>query len=401
MPDNDPFFFQRIDSLLQDANLSSNGFEFVEFSDQIQPQAYRGELVVHGAYFGTDIQLTDFVRAAIGVRYESGEQLVDNFNIAGIVSQIPNGPTPEAEINEDYLLPAVTLTWNPTDNIQLRGAFSQTITRPQFQEIGDAFFTDTDRDIQVIGNPALTNTETTNVDLRAEWYFGREQFITVGGFYKDLTNPIEESLVNTGDDINTTFINAPSAELYGIEFEYEQRFELGTLLKNTFAETKDLVISANYTWSTSSVSDDGTVTVNVPNGGFQTGPGANFFVDGRSLQGQSDHLANFQIGYEDYETNGKAFLLVNWTSERIRQVGLITGGSNVPNTVERLPLIVDFVYSRDIELFGNGGWNISGKIGNILNDRYEATADGANNTSVAIDVYDIGTTFSLGLKKRF
>lgn len=401
LPDNNQLFFQSIDLLLSDRNLSDNGFEFIEFSDQIQPQAYTGQLDVHGAYFGSDIQVNDFIRAAFGVRYETGEQIVDNFNVAGINSPIPNDGTPEAVIDEDYFLPAVTITWNPFDNIQLRGAFSQTITRPQFQEIGDAFFTDTDRDIQVIGNPALKNTETMNIDFRAEWYFGREQYITLGAFYKDLKNPIEESLVNTGDDINTTYINAPAAELFGIEFEYEQRFELGQFLTNGYAETKDLIISANYTWSTSRVGADGIVTVNVPNGGFQTGPASNFFVDGRSLQGQSDHLANFQIGYEDYEVESKLFILVNWTSERIRQVGLITGGANVPNTVERLPLILDLVYSRNLSLFGNDGWSISGKIGNILNDRYEATADGADETSVAIDVYDIGTTFSLGLKKRF
>jgi len=401
LPDNDELFFQQIDFLLSDQNLSPNGFEFVEFSDQIQPQAYNGQLQVHGIYVGTDIQLNDFVRAAFGVRFESGEQIVDNFNIAGIASPIANDPVPEAIIDEEYFLPAVTITWNPFDNIQLRGAFSQTITRPQFQEIGDAFFTDTDRDIQVIGNPALANTETTNFDVRGEWYFGREQYITLGGFYKNLTNPIEESLVNTGDDINTTYINAPSAELYGIEFEYEQRFELAQFFKGSFSETKDLVISANYTWSTSTVSADGVVTVNVPNGGFQTGAASNFFVEGRSLQGQSDHLVNFQIGYEDFDLGSKAFLLFNWTSERIRQVGLITGGANVPNTVERLPITLDFVYSRDIAIFGNEGWNISAKVGNILNDRYSATADGANGSSIAIDVYDIGTNFSLGLKKRF
>ena len=401
---SDPFFFQRIDFLTSDSNIGPSGLVFAETPDQVQPAAYRAELEVHGAYFGTDIQLGSFVRAAAGFRYETGVQTVDNFNIAAIASPIVNGPTPESNIDEDYFLPAVTLTWNPFDDIQVRAGFSKTITRPQFQELGDAIFTDTDRDLQTIGNPSLVNTETTNYDLRLEYYFGREQYITIGGFYKNLTNPIEEALTfTTVDDVNASFLNAPSAKLYGAEFEYEQRFEMANFLKlGSFSETKDLLVSANYTWSDSEVSADGTVTINVANqSGVQSPqPASNFFQDGRRLQGQSQHIVNAQIGWEDYEANSKMFLLFNWASERIRQVGVRTGGAGVPDTVERLPVTLDLVYSRQFEKWG-GNWEISGKVGNILNDRYEATADGANGSSVAIDVYDLGTTFSLGLKRDF
>lgn len=403
LPDDDDFFFQRIDFLLSDPNIGPGGLVFVEFPDTFQPQAYRGDLETFAGYFGTDVQLGNYVRLAAGFRYESGEQIVDNFNIASDSDPIANGPVPETNIDEDYFLPAVTVTWNPLDDVQVRAGFSQTITRPQFQELGDAFFTDTDRDIQVIGNPSLVNTESNNYDIRLEYYFGREQFITIGGFYKELTNPIEQSLVNTGDNINVTYINAPSADLFGLEFEYEQRFEMANFLKlGSFSETKDLVVATNYTWSDSEVSADGTVQLNVPNqsGVSAPSPASNFFVDGRRLQGQSEHIVNVQLGWEDFEANSKLFVLFNWSSERIRQVGLITGGANVPDTVERLPATLDLVYSKQFEKWG-GNWEISGKVGNILNDRYEATADGANATSVPIDVYDLGTTFSLGLKRDF
>ncbi|MEO1242363.1 MAG: TonB-dependent receptor [Pseudomonadota bacterium] len=403
LPDIDPFFFQRIDFLLSDPNMGPGGLIFQEAPDQFQPGAYNGQLETHAAYFGTDIQLTDYLRAAAGFRYESGEQFVDNFNIAGIAEPIPNDPTPESNIDEDYFLPAVTLTWNPLDDIQVRAGFSQTITRPQFQELGDALFTDTDRDLQTVGNPFLVNTQTNNFDVRFEYYFGREQYITIGGFYKDIENPIEEALTfTTVDDINVSYLNAPSADLYGFEFEYEQRFELANFLKlGSFSETKDLVVAANYTWSDSEVSADGDVQINVansPNPPVQ--PASNFFADGRRLQGQSEHIVNVQMGWEDFEANSKLFLLVNWASERIRQVGILSGGSQVPDTVERLPVTVDLVYSRGFEKWG-GNWEISGKVGNILNDRYEATADGTNGSSIAIDVYELGTTVSLSLKRSF
>ncbi|MEM9495238.1 MAG: TonB-dependent receptor [Pseudomonadota bacterium] len=405
IPDGDQFWQQRIDFLLADRNIGEQGgFEFIQVPDLLQPGAYRGEMEIIAGYGGAEFQLGPYVRAAAGVRFETSEQIVDNFAIAGFSPVANNGP--ETTIDEDYFLPAFTITWNPLDNIQVRGAFSQTITRPQFQELGAAIFTDTDRDIQVFGNPFLVNTEAMNVDARIEYYFGREQFITIGGFYKDLENPIEESLLQTGDDILTTYINAPSAELYGAEIEYEQRFVMGDIFKEGwlggFSETKDLIISANYTFSQSSVGVDGQVTTPIfagANVSPVSGDAANFFVDGRSLQGQSDHIVNFQIGYEDYELDSRLTLLFNWNSERIRQVGLIQG-ANVPNVVERLPMTVDFAYGRRINL-GGEDFDMQAKIGNILNDNYEATADGAIDTSIPIDVYDLGTTVSLSLKKEF
>ena len=328
LPNTDPLFFQRIDFLLSDQNIGeSGGFEFVEQPDGVStPGAYTGELTVHGAYFGLDAEITPFIRAAAGFRFETGEQTVDNFFVAAF-EPIPNTEV-DSVIDEDYFLPAVTLTWNPIENVQVRAGFSQTITRPQFQELGAAVFTDTDRDIQVFGNPFLQNTETNNFDVRFEYYFGREQFITIGGFYKDITNPIEESLFSSGNNINTTYINAPSAELYGLEFEYEQRFFMDDIVNWPWFQGKDLLISANYTWSQSEVSNDGEVTVPTFLGQQLTpitDSGEEFFVDGRALQGQSDHIVNGQIGFEDPEIGSRLFLLVNWTSERIRQVGLIQG----------------------------------------------------------------------------
>ncbi|MEO0673794.1 MAG: TonB-dependent receptor [Pseudomonadota bacterium] len=411
--DTDPLFFQRIDFLLADRNIGEQGgFELAEFPDDFQPQAYQGSLTIHGAYAGLDLELGDFIRLSAGVRYEQSEQLVDNFSIAASSSLNAgaNGGNPacpgtnESCIDEEYFLPAVTATWNFGDNLQLRGAFSQTVTRPQFQELGAAFFTDTDRDISVFGNPFLVNTEINNFDARLEWYFGREQFITVGGFYKDLTNPIEESFIASGDDINVSYINAPSATLFGIEFEYEQRFYLADLIgNNRFVGGKDLVIGTNLTWSDSEVSADGTVTFPVFGGNIAAREvdASNFVAEGRRLQGQSEWIVNGQIGLEDEETRSRAFLLVNWSSARIRQVGLLIGAGQVPDAVERLPLTLDFVYAREFEFAGSDGWQIEAKVQNILGDNYNTTAQGTNGTVVPIDVYDLGQVFSASLTKRF
>lgn len=226
--------------------------------------------------------------------------------------------------------------------------------------------------------------------------------MTVGGFYKDIENPIEVTSTQIGGAEAQTYVNAPSAELYGFELEYEQNFILADYLEGAFWDQRDLIFKANYTWSQSDVSADGFVTTANPSlAGPITPtvtPGAGFIVDGRSLQGQSDHLFNFQLGLENAETNSKATLLVNWASQRIRQTqNIITGA---PSVDERPPVLVDFVWSRDLDTFGQD-WEIGFAVRNILGEDYEATQTFADGTSADFDVYDLGREISVNLKAKF
>jgi len=373
------------------------------------PTDYTGDLDVRSGYVGVEGELGAYFRINAGGRYENSSQRVFT-ETAGVAGQ-----GPEIEIKEDYFLPAVTLTWLPVGDLQVRGAYSQTIVRPQFRELGPSIFVDNESDLRFAGNPFLENSEIHNFDVRAEYYFGRGQFVTIGGFYKDIDKPIEEYLTTIGATPTTSFINAPSADLYGFEFEFEKRFLLADFFDYGFLETKDLILKANYTFSQSEVSADGDVTIfrSVTGGDVSNAfdvndgeviDGNGFIEDGRSLQGQSDHLFNLQIGYEDPEANSRATILVNFASERIFRVGSLAsfgGGVTVeePNVLERPPVTVDFVYNRGFEMYG-GDYEIGLEIRNILGEDFDATQN-LENDSVAFDRYDIGRTVSMSLKKRF
>lgn len=355
---------------------------------------------VLAAYFGGEFEAGPYVRINAGVRYEDGRQSTSSFNTLQ-----PNSFTSNV-IDEDYFLPAVTVTWLPVGDLQVRGGFSQTITRPQFRETAAAFFVDEDTDLLLTGNPFLQNTEIDNYDLRAEYYFSRGQFITVGAFYKDLTNPIEDAFsLQAGGLPLQTYVNAPSAELYGFEFEFEKNFLADDLVDWAILSGKELIVRTNYTWSDSSVSDEGTVTTrdrNPVTGEFipQTLPGSNFIVDGRRLQGQSEHLVNVQFGIENPDTNMRATLLVNWASERIRNVETFrSGGVITPAVIEQPPVNVDFVWSRDLDTFG-GNWNLGFSIRNILGDDYQADQTFVDGVST-FDSYNLGRRFSANLRHSF
>src|SRR3546814_6525207 len=90
-------------------------------------------------------------------------------------------------------------------------AASKTVARPQFRELAQQVYQDTDSDRQFIGNPFLNDSKLTNVEARYEYYFAPEQRFTLAGFYKKIENPIEAfSYFNNG--IVTSFANAPEAE---------------------------------------------------------------------------------------------------------------------------------------------------------------------------------------------
>ncbi|MEE4329758.1 MAG: TonB-dependent receptor, partial [Wenzhouxiangella sp.] len=159
----------RIDFIFADQNILDSRFRLREVGGILTPEAYRGELQVDAFHLGTDVQVTPFLRAALGARFEDGEQLVDTF---GFPVEPADSGLIETRIEEDYVLPAATLTWTFADNLQLRLGYSETITRPQFRELGFAEFFNTETDERFRGNPFLVNTEITNYDARLEYYFG-------------------------------------------------------------------------------------------------------------------------------------------------------------------------------------------------------------------------------------
>ena len=367
-----------------------------QVSDTVQPSKYIATLEIDAAYAGIDVQVTPYIRAALGARFEDAVQAVVVGSFGDDLSQ---GPI-DGGIESEDVLPAATITWNPVDDVQVRFGYSKTLTRPQFREMAPAIFVNTDTDVTFIGNPYLVNAEIENYDARFEYYFGRNQFFTVGLFYKDMINPIEEIIVPT-ENIQTTFLNAPAANLYGTEIEYEQTLDLQGWFGWDFLGDNEITVKTNYTWSDSEVDADGDVPINVGTPlepVFGTTPAAGRIEDGRRLQGQSEHLFNLQLIYSDLDNDLDANLLFNYSSERIRTAETVA--RNIPAILEEPPTTLDFVLNKGFESNSGGEYEFSLKIQNIFGDEYEAYQERGSDR-VEVDTYDLGTVFSVGLKRIF
>ena len=392
----------RVDQFFDAAFTEGSGIFFDERGGDGLPSVSEGNLEVDAFYLGFDSQITPFLRAALGGRVESGTQELAVRSFANDPNAV-SVPT----IEEEDFLPAATLTWNFADNLQVRVGYSETLTRPQFRELSPTLFNNTETDQVFFGNPFLTNSALTNYDARMEYYFGREQFVTVGLFYKDIDKPIEE--VDSGRETpTTTFANSPSATVAGFELEYEQQLPFDTWTDWGWFAPKIVTVKTNYTYTDSEVDapegeqiilyspafgGDGTFDVDTQSRSVNA---AGFIESGRKLQGQSEHLFNFQLGYSDDEARSEFNFLINYASERIRTAGI---EDIIPDTVEQPPVTVDLVYNRTFDFIG-GEYKFGFKVQNLLDDEYEAfqeTTEGKED----VDVYDLGRAFSFSLSKSF
>lgn len=143
-------------------------------------------------------------------------------------------------IEDKFTFPSVGLGWRPLEGLSLRGAWSRTIARPSFRELGYYATLDRGSDEFVLGNPQLGLSEVESWDVRVEFTWGSGDLMAWSGFTKRIEDPIESIVVpnnqfrsaNTPPQRFRTFFNNPNtANLQGLEAEF--RKSLGFLASET------------------------------------------------------------------------------------------------------------------------------------------------------------------------
>ncbi len=377
----------RPDFLFSPDNIDPNRFVLQEI---ITPNdSYAAGLTVHAAYAMADIEVLPLVRTTVGVRYESAEETVDTFDRFG------NPGAGGVNLQNDYWLPSVTATWNFADDLQLRLGYSHTIARPQFRELAQSQYFDPDAERLYRGNRGLVDSKLRNYDARLEYYLGRNQFVTLAGFYKEIDNPIEEIQFSTSTFVfETTFINSPAAELLGGEFEYRTRFAMP--LKGAFFENRDWLFSVNYTYT--------QTEVQAAAGDLIFNPISNslidaslFGLDGAKLQGAPTHIMNAQFGWEG--DKDQFTVLLGWVDERILQRGVPLPGAELPDILEQPGIQLDAVFRQNLALLG-ADMTIGLAARNLLGARHEEFQESALGRT-EYNTYDRGRSLSASLTAEF
>ncbi len=340
---------------------------------------------IFAGYVMNELLVTDKLKAIYGVRMESILFKYTGTNNAQTV--IFDDSTVLQEIN---FLPAVNLIYKLTDEMNLRGSYSGTLARPSFKEKSISQIYDPLQDRRYNGNIDLVQTTIQNVDLRWEMFANKNQMISVSGFYKHFTNPIEiVSFDVAPNEIKP--INAGVATVSGGEIEVRRNI---AFINN---EDKNLSLGANFTYVQSRIDmtkvliDKGiekVTEIELRRQNARTGEIINQY---RPMYGQSPYIINASLNYSEVKSGINANISYNVQGKRLAVVGI----GNLPDVYEQpfhnLSLKVSKKFGK------NNKWAANLNCQNLLGDTRERLYESYNTQSEVYDRFIPGRSFSLGI----
>jgi TonB-dependent receptor len=334
--------------------------------------SYDANEIVPAAYAAFDFQFTPKLKANFGARYEQTNIEITNNN-----ETLPD-TLRFGSIKADDIFPAVNLTYELIEDMNLRLAYSKTIARPTFRELARFASFEFLGDFVLVGNPNLERTLIDNMDFRWEFFPNRNDMISFSAFYKKFENPIERAISPTAStdlNIQFTYRNVPQAEVWGLEFELRKNlafiadqlrfFKLGTNLtlldsRVDIAPGELLLIRQNDPTAEST----------------------------RVMFGQAPYIVNAYLNYSNTENLWSANVNYNVLGDRLSYVGV----AGTPNVFEKPRPTLDFNISKGL----NAHWTVKLSANNLLDAATRFTHD-FKGIEYEYQTFRLGRTFSLGI----
>ncbi|MFS2317934.1 TonB-dependent receptor [Maricaulis sp. D1M11] len=195
---------------------------------------------------------------------------------------------------ETHFLPSFNVNWEVLDDVNLRAAAYQTLTRPDFDDLRSRPASTNSRrgTGSAVGNPDLEPVESDALDFSVEWYFAPGSLVSGAVFYKDVSGFVvrgsEQEVIDGITYDVTRPRNLAEATIKGFEFNYQHFYDF---LPGPFS---GLGAQFNYTYVDSESMDETT--------------GETF-----ALEGLSEHAYNVIALYEMYGIQARA--AYSWRSE--------------------------------------------------------------------------------------
>ncbi|WP_374562266.1 TonB-dependent receptor [Ideonella sp.] len=296
----------------------------------------------------------------VGLRVVNTRNKADGYTVFVPATNVPDDatgvPVPtiaafaEAQnYAHDYVnvLPSLNLRMKAGKDLQFRFGYASGISRPDFSDMqaytslsqtatvttlpdGTTRVDSVTHTGTASGNPMLKPVKSQQVDLTAEWYFGRTDSVTVAAFYKDLKDIIvkqtyAKQLTDTSgqpvDFVVTGPINGANGHAAGMEVAYQQYFDslpdwlsgFGVQANYTFVDSKRKLHSPVYSPYCSGGNTAANVNLNL--NGCDT--------DGRTfgdlpIENLSRHAYNLTLMYDKGPVSAR--VAYSWRSKYLQAV---------------------------------------------------------------------------------
>jgi len=288
---------------------------------------YKGDEYYSAGYIMTEMKLGSKWIFSPGLRYERNVTKYKGVRGDATTGGLPmrnwqlHHDTTDTRHN-DFLLPMVHLKYMPVDWLDVRLAYTETISRPDYSAIIPKI-TITKDDI-TYGNINLDPSYSRNYDVNVAFHGSKIGLVTVGGFYKDISNQLfspggrivrdsadvyenfpgldEFNITKSiGNEITTTINNGNNGTVYGLEFDWQSSFwYLPGLLKG-------LVFNFNYTHIFSETKYPQTI-VKVEYTPWPVITNEETFYKTRLIS-QPDDILNMAVGYDFKGFSGRLSMI--------------------------------------------------------------------------------------------
>ncbi|MET4897827.1 TonB-dependent receptor [Sphingomonadaceae bacterium jetA1] len=243
-------------------SVAVTGTALRDYTGYAAQQTYTiGEKTLSG-YASAEFDVSD-VQVIGGVRFVSTKQTSSGSTVANI--NLETQTITPVSYNKTYtaFLPSLTAKWDVVPGAIVRAAYSRTLTRPDYDSLAPSETVsgiDAGGGTGTKGNPNLNPYLSDNIDLGAEYYFGKDGLIAANVFYKkmdgfiDTTTFVEtrtyprqaDGVLATGPITFTQPVNSVSASVKGLELAAQSRL---WFLPGMFS---NLGVQANLTLTDSS-----------------------------------------------------------------------------------------------------------------------------------------------------
>ena len=289
--------------------------------------SYDGEDNTLAVYAGLKIPITKKLNIYGGVRMERFSRKISNF-----YEKTANLNSDSLDIKRDTVnfFPSVNVTYNLNEKNLLRFSYGKTINRPEFREMSELEYQDFDLFAIIHGNSDLTSAYIDNYDIRYEWYPASGQIVSLAGFYKDFTNPIEVFLIPAGTGYDYKPYNTDKAYSMGLELDVRKQLLEFENAGSFLHYLKNITIIFNTSLIKSQI---------------KTSQEQSFVLDTkRIMQGQSPYIINLGLNYTSEVSKISFDINYNKLGKRIAYVGTPLN----PNTWELPRDLLDLTVQKQI-----------------------------------------------------